>query len=188
MINTDIIQVARQWVITANPPLISDNWYCASRDVFHARLETFLVHLQKKLGDNAYLAIAIAGEIGNNSFDHNLGNWPDVPGIFFAYDIDKKLVVLADRGLGIKKTISRVKPEIKNDQEALTTAFTEILSGRSPERRGNGLKFVVKALAECGSTLTFASGDAEIVYTSGQFSSTKKIEPKVNGCLAILII
>ena len=26
--------------------------------------------------------IAITGEIGNNSFDHNLGKWPDTPGIF----------------------------------------------------------------------------------------------------------
>src|SRR3989344_2560742 len=184
----DLFGLAKEWVLKQTD--LSPKFYCPNSAAFQTRLTEMQDVLSQTQESSAIfpLVVAVAGEIGNNSFDHNLGNWPDVPGIFFAYDIDKKLVVLADRGLGIKKTISRVKPEIKNDQEALTTAFTEILSGRSPERRGNGLKFVVKALAECGSTLTFASGDAEIVYTSGQFSSTKKIEPKVNGCLAIIII
>jgi hypothetical protein len=85
---------------------------------------------------------AITGEIGNNSFDHNLGNWPDVPGIFFAYNLGKRLVVLGDRGIGIKSTLLRIRPELKDDATALTVAMTELVSGRSPEQRGNGLKFV----------------------------------------------
>jgi hypothetical protein len=90
----------------------------------------------------APLLASIVVEIGNNSFDHNIGNWPDTPGIIFAYDLNKRKIVLADRGLGVRTTLSRVRPDIKNDIEALTIAMTERVSGRAPEQRGNGLKFV----------------------------------------------
>ena len=76
------------------------------------------------------------------SFDHNLGNWPDIPGLYFSYDLDRRIIVLADRGVGIKSTLLRVRPEMKDDIEALTVAMTEFVSGRTPEQRGNGLKFV----------------------------------------------
>ena len=88
------------------------------------------------------LITAIVGEIGNNSFDHNLGNWPDMPGIFFSYTIRNKEVVLADRGQGILKTLKRVRTELTNSSAAMRVAFTETVSGRYPEARGNGLKFV----------------------------------------------
>jgi len=35
-----------------------------------------------------------------------------------------------------------VDPSIPDEQAALITAFEKTLSGRSPENRGNGLKFV----------------------------------------------
>jgi hypothetical protein len=59
------------------------------------------------------LLTSVAGEIGNNSYDHNLGQWPDIPGIFFAYDLNKKQIALADRGVGILETLRKVKPELK---------------------------------------------------------------------------
>ena len=49
-------------------------------------------------------AVAVAGEIGNNSFDHNLGNWADMIGIFFYYDEKTHTIILADRGQGVLVT------------------------------------------------------------------------------------
>jgi hypothetical protein len=108
----------------------------------------------------ASLVTAVAGEIGNNSFDHNLGNWPDIPGLFFGYDLSKRVVVLADRGVGIRSTLSRVRPDLKDDAAALTVAMTEFVSGRTPEQRGNGLKFVRTVAIENPIGIALQSGVA----------------------------
>jgi len=50
-------------------------------------------------------------------------------------------VVLADRGQGVLTTLKRVRRELTNSSEAIRVAFTETISGRYPETRGNGLKF-----------------------------------------------
>ena len=142
--NKDLISEGFSWLTKSSPAKISESVYCQTSDIFRARLEFFGNHLEKKVGTDAYLLTAIAGEIGNNSFDHNLGRWPGIPGIYFAYDEEKKIIALADRGQGIYKTISRVVPKVKDDKEALNIAFTKYISGRSPEKRGNGLKFVVE--------------------------------------------
>jgi hypothetical protein len=127
----------------------------------------------------------VAGEIGNNSFDHNLGNWPDVPGVFFGYDVIKRTVVLADRGLGILATLGRVKPDLKNHTEALTTAFTEVISGRAPEERGNGLKFVRKVAVENPINLFFQSGDATLRIEKQEAGLRITQSPiTIRGCLA----
>ena len=101
---------------------------------------------------------------------HNVGNWPDVHGIFFAYDINKRVIVLADRGQGVKKTLSRVRPNIQTDIEALHIAFTEIVSGREPEKRGNGLKVVRHIIESNPIGLLFRSGLAAV-------KSPKKASP-----------
>ena len=51
------------------------------------------------------------------------------------------MVVLADFGRGIRASLKSVF-NAKSDQEAVEIAFTKQLSGRAPEQRGNGLKFV----------------------------------------------
>ena len=119
---------------------------CSFRDVFQARLDTLYGSFLKKTQDpsTAALVTALAGEIGNNSFDHNLGQWHDTPGCWFDYDFEKKCfwVLIADRGRGIYHSLKTVKPDLKDDQQAIETAFTKVISGRFPEKRGNGLKFV----------------------------------------------
>ncbi len=118
----------------------------------------------------AYAISAVAGEIGNNSFDHNIGNWRDVPGVWFSFDVfadGKTKVILADRGRGVLDTLRRVKASLATDAEALETAFTEKLSGRAPENRGNGLKFVRSMVSENGLRLTFASGNATMTLEKG---------------------
>ena len=162
----DIIKLAYNWIeAKQNEAEIDSDYYCSARDVFHTRLGKMMNDLlgHKDIEENKiYIVSAIAGEIGNNSFDHNLGNWPDVMGIFFSYDFvgDKLRIVLADRGQGILKTLEKVKPELKDDFEALETAFTERISGRHPEARGNGLKFSKENIEKENMRLIFISGKA----------------------------
>lgn len=186
MYTDSFINIVIQWVTATTSQVVPNEWYAPTRDIFQARLETFLSRIQKSVGDRAYLLTAIVGEIGNNSFDHNLGQWRDIPGIFFADDINKKVIVLADRGQGVQQTISRVMPKIITDEEALMVAFTQVVSGRSPERRGNGLKFVAQIIKQRGWSLTFQSGNAELTYDKGKLLPVHKLQMRINGCLAII--
>lgn len=185
----NLLLQAKNWVIASHPSKPDNTWYCETRDTFQARLS----HMQSELvklssfENISYLCVAIAGEIGNNSFDHNLGNWPDIAGIFFGYDLKKHHIILADRGQGIFKTLKRVKPKMKDDQEALKVAFTEILSGRAPEARGNGLKFVKYIVMNHPLKLQFQSGNAELQcdrhHPDLLIQKTREI---IHGCLAII--
>jgi len=186
----NIEKQAWQWISerAENVDISSEN-YCKTRDIFQARLEKMTKDLLEsgKVDENkVYMASAIAGELGNNSFDHNIGNWRDIPGTFFGYDFysNDLLIVLADRGQGVWATLKNVRPELKDDREALSTAFTEIISGRSPEARGNGLKFVRQSVKELNFHLDFYSGEAKAELNE-KFSVVDS-EKKVSGCLAIL--
>ncbi len=183
----DLFGIAKDWVLRGRE--ISSKFYCSNSAIFQTKLtqmQDLLINVQE-LASIFSLIVAVAGEIGNNSFDHNLGNWPDTPGIFFSYDIQKRAVVLADRGLGILTTLKRVKPELNTDREALGVAFTEILSGRAPESRGNGLKFVRKIVAENPIGLLFQSGDAELILAKDSDVLDIRLSPEpFRGCLALI--
>lgn len=180
----DISKTAMDWVYRVKPPILSDNLYCPTRDIFQARLETMISSLEQELKNEAFLLGAIAGEIGNNSFDHNLGRWRDTVGIFFSLDKKKKIIILADRGVGVLATIKNVLPKIKDDQEALKLAFTKIISGRKGEHRGNGLKFVANVLKEKNWQLEFSSGKAQALLRLDL--SIKKAKKFFCGCLAVI--
>lgn len=154
-------------------------FHCASRDIFQARLDNLYQEIPNPL------LVAVAGEIGNNSFDHNLGSWTDISGIFFMNLKKEKLLIIADRGQGIKKTLGRIIPDLKNDKEAIEIAFTKTISGRSPEQRGNGLKFVSSVVRDNGWNLFFQSGNAIANITGGQ-SAFSEAQITVRGCVAIL--
>lgn len=183
--SNDLLKTAHTWATSGGT--ISPGFYCPNSDIFkarHIKLQDAL--LRDESTKNIFsLVSSIAGEIGNNSFDHNLGQWPDVSGIFFGYDIQKRIVVLADRGLGVQRTLSRVRPELQTDQAALTVAFTETVSGRAPEARGNGLKYVRKIVSENDINLFFQSGDAELRLTgrSRDLHITRSAS-SIRGCLA----
>lgn len=135
---------ALKWFRSKDQPNES-NEVCETRDVFTARLAKFIpLTKQGLLEDDLSLIVAVSGEIGNNCFDHNLGQWVDIPGCWFDIKImQKKLwVLIADRGQGIYSSLKHVAPSVENDQSAMELAFNEKISGRSPEKRGNGLKYV----------------------------------------------
>lgn len=183
-------KLAWQWVSEKadNVDVSSEN-YCKTRDVFQARLEKMMNNLlqEKRIEESkTYIVAAIAGEIGNNSFDHNLGSWRDLPGIFFGCEFseDGLIVALADRGQGVLSTLKRVRPELSSDKEALGVAFTEVISGRAPEVRGNGLKFVRENVKAINLHLDFYSGKGKAELNED--FEISEAEREVNGCLAIL--
>jgi len=89
--------------------------------------------------------------------------------------------------LGVLGTLSRVRPELKNHTDALRVAFTEIISGRDPEKRGNGLKFVREVISGNPMSLFFRSGDAELQLQEGESElSITRAQVNTRGCLAVI--
>lgn len=185
----DIFAIAKKWVISL-PVLPEPEYYCSDSLVFKTRLSRLEKDLSKidEVKNIFPLITAIVGEIGNNSYDHNLGNWPDIRGIFFAYDVNKKQIVLADRGQGILKTLRKVRPELKNDEEALGVAFTEIISSRMPEARGNGLKFVRQVVSDNSLfSLEFYSGSAKLFIKQGSENlNIENNDTNYSGCISLI--
>ncbi|MDD5566912.1 MAG: MerR family transcriptional regulator [Patescibacteria group bacterium] len=184
-----LFKIANKWSTSSSPFEIPRRFYCPDKSIFKARLSRFEFDLSRNanFAETFPLIVAIAGEIGNNSYDHNLGNWPDVPGTFFGYNIDERKIVLADRGQGLLKTLKQVRPDLAKHSEALRVAFTELISGRAPEARGNGLKYVRKVVADYGFKLFFQTGDA--CLNLGKKQETLKIEKSrdfIRGAFALL--
>lgn len=181
-LNLEILGLA--WAKSAVAPEIQSLYYCERPDRFTSRVAKMGGELQGSSAvteDLASLLTLVVGEIGDNSFAHNVGNWPDVPGVFFAYDIRKRLIVLADRGRGVKTTLQQIRPNLATDVDALRVAFTEIISGRSPEKRGNGLK-VVRNVAESNPIrLLFRSGIGMVTISGGEKMSIKMVDENIPG-------
>lgn len=184
-----LLKLARRWALNPTPIEILRRFYCQDKSIFKARLSRLEFDLmQDKKFDRVFpLIVAIAGEIGNNSFDHNLGNWPDVNGIFFGYNLNTKKIILADRGQGILTTLKKVKPTLTNHSDALITAYTEIISGRAPESRGNGLKFVRDVVVDQKFKLSFKSGDSILHLDKNNKLLVKESSDFIQGCFAEII-
>jgi len=180
---------AKNWVLSdvGHEPHL--DFYCPNISVFQARSIRLMTELNevKRLGETFSLIAGIVGEIGNNSFDHNLGNWPDAPGTFFAYNLNKRQIVLADRGQGVLVTLKRARPGLSDHKNALRVAFTEIVSGRAPEYRGNGLKFVSNVVIDNKISLFFQTGDAQLrIQKDDSVLSIKKTSVCLRGCLVLI--
>jgi hypothetical protein len=182
------IQKAFDWLSKENGEnFLAPDEHCPTRDVFQARLEKMNIVIKSKSGliDSASLIVIIAGEIGNNAFDHNLGNWRDVSGVYYTYDVSERYIVIADRGLGIQTTLRRVRPELHDDCSALTVAFKEIVTSRAPEKRGNGLKLVEKVVRAQNMQLDFYSGFGHYRVEAGEAACSVE-EKERSGVLAVL--
>ena len=153
--------------------------FSKTRDIFQARVDTYVSRTKK------YLESAVIGELGINTFDHNLDyDINHVRGAYFYYNENGNFIVLADFGEGVRQTISRVKT-VADDLEALKLVFTEHISSRSLENRGNGLKFVSESVIDQGWELFFQSGTAVCsIDKNGMKFYNSDID--IIGCLAIL--
>ena len=169
------ITKAFEWLILEKDDgrFLSSDELCQTRDVFQARLDRLFHGLSRNPQYSPLSAplSACVGELGNNAFDHNLGKWKDQPGIFFVHDLARRFIFVADRGQGVFSSLKRVKKDIKDEQEAIDIAFTKIISGRSPEHRGNGLKFVAGSMKRYGFSLFFQSGTGKYQIPSKRILS-----------------
>ena len=154
---------AIHWIMESSETEPPNDFYCPTRDVGQARVEKLvseLIHQDWSEGEAGLLS-AIIGEIVGNCFDHNLGQWRDIPGCWLETNTNKTefSAIVADRGQGVFNSLKRALPDLQNDQEALRVAFTQKISGRAPEQRGNGLKFIIHSLNYFnGVTLQYVSG------------------------------
>jgi sensor histidine kinase regulating citrate/malate metabolism len=126
--------------------------YSANRGESAARLPVFLKFASESglNSDNAALIVSSIGELTNNSFDHNLGFWKDHPGccVSWSKENDTLTFGVADRGRGIVSSLQEVLGVEIDSQSILQKAFETIVTGRAPEKRGNGLKYVRKAILQ----------------------------------------
>lgn len=175
------IEKAYEWYSARSAPEQPGNEISQSRDIFQARLSRMLQNLLRSdpREDHVALISAVVGEIGNNCFDHNIGQWKDVSGCWFQHQIENQTVkvIIADRGQGILSSLKRVEPSLNDDQTAIQTAFEKRISGRSPEKRGNGLKFVRAAINNHPSRgLVFLSGKGKAFFGGLSSELRKEIE------------
>ncbi|MDR0447632.1 MAG: hypothetical protein LBH07_03085 [Treponema sp.] len=158
----------------------SDGFFSKTRDMFATRTQSYILETKK------YLEAAIFGEIGNNTFDHNFGFESNYPwGAYCNLSYKQKYIVLADYGRGIRQSLLPVLTSIGSDREAIETAFTKRISGRSPEQRGNGLKFVSDAIQQNNWHLFFQSGTGSCSIDESGIKFLERPIP-LTGCLAIL--
>lgn len=177
MIDSSIIKAAKEHIALSSRTKDTD-YFCSSRDVFQARLDSFIQKSQK------YLESALIGEVGNNTFDHN---WQysegQMRGTYFNLSFMGKYVVLADYGRGIKESLSSVI-KLSTDVEAVETGFTKQISGRTPEQRGNGLKFVAETSVNKSWSLYYQTGNGSCAICDEKINFLQT-DDFWAGCLAI---
>jgi hypothetical protein len=160
-------------------------FYCQTRDQSSARFSSWakIFESYKVSKNNIAILIAILGELTNNSFDHNLGQWNGAPGCLVTFEkMNNALeIFIVDRGQGI---ISSLSPSLEKKippAEILKKAFEERISGRAPERRGNGLKFVLKYLKQTNNSLYCYSQSARYVLNTDAAALDESFFPKDFG-------
>ena len=97
----------------------------------------------------------------------------------------KNTVILADFGRVIRNSLEKVC-NAKDDTDAVKIAFTEQISGRAPEQRGNGLKFVLENVKKKNWSLYFQSGTGCCIITNENVIF-KSANTDIIGCLGILV-
>lgn len=167
--------------------------HCKMRDEFDAHLSHFTL-MFTNFGMNieeAQLATALVGELGNNVFDHNLGNWPtDISGAIIAGQNYPKLnrleIVVADPGIGFKKSLIVKKPDLQSETQAIELGLQGV-SGRIGERRGNGLKLIKDwTLNKFSGILRIQSGDGLVIVDQKEIK--RQIVQKMLGTIAEFVI
>ena len=161
---------ALEWARAQTPTEPPAEFYCPTSDVWQGRFSKMVALLIAQGAEQNFAALITAaiGEVGDNCFAHNTPNWIDMTGCWFEWSVnDGELkCVIADRGRGILTSLKAVRPSLITDKDALRVALTERVTGRAPEKRGNGLKFVVDALqAVPGGSFFLQSGKARVSAT-----------------------
>ena len=122
--------------------------HCVFRDELNARLGK-INRMFSSFGlkeAEASMATSLVGELGNNVFDHNDGQWPtSVRGAIILAQMNplkgRIEVIVADPGIGFRRSLAALDPSVTNDAEAIKLGLSGV-TGRIGERRGQGLRIV----------------------------------------------
>ncbi len=156
-----------KWLSTGHKSQFIEEQFCRSRSEFNGRLFSYENTLKVRFSEDClYLITSSFGEIGNNCFDHNLGHWSDEPGCLFIRNESYCLIV--DRGQGIKSSLSKVYHLQPQDESYVSVAFSKVITGRAPEKRGNGLKFSKRSLSKCNLNLFCLSNSEQIYFGANE--------------------
>ncbi|MBU0569258.1 hypothetical protein KKB40_00560 [Patescibacteria group bacterium] len=167
--------------------------YCKYRDEFNANLENF-IRMFANFGlckSDTYRATALVGELGNNVFDHNSGNWPtDIGGCIIAGQNypKKKLIEIAvgDPGIGFKQSLEVAFPNLSSDIAAIKKGLAGF-TGRIGEKRGNGLKLIQEwVLKNFSGNVIIQSGKGLVIVN--QKGTVEREVPRILGTVASLVI
>jgi hypothetical protein len=173
---------------------IHEIMHCSFRDELAGRLSSKIRLMFRDFGMNKeeeQRVTALVGELGNNVFDHNEGEWPTSfrGAIIIAQrypQLRKIEVVVADAGVGFLGSLKTYDPAPKDDVEAIKLGLLGI-TGRAGERRGNGLKTIQDwTINNFNGIVRIHSGNGLVVIDKGG----QKIEVvnKILGTLAEIVI
>jgi len=168
--------------------------HCRTKDELEGRLHRF-IRIFENFGmdsNDARTMTAIVGELGNNVFDHNLGNWPtDSTGCIilaqrYGGNVNRIQVVIADFGSGFLASLKPAYPELKSDVDAIRKGLAGF-TGRLGEKRGNGLKTIQAwTIDKFRGTLSIHSGSG-MANVNASGIETKEF-PRTMGTVAQLMI
>ncbi|MDO8512050.1 MAG: hypothetical protein Q7S57_02160 [bacterium] len=137
---------AKENFVNEPPP----QYYCPTRDIADGRLpKLYQEAIANGLAEEkTALLTALAAELTTNCFDHNLGSWKDISGCWFSFEVQNNVlrIIIADRGQGVLRSLQQADKNLTSHHDALIVALTKQISGRQPENRGRGLKFIMKSL------------------------------------------
>ena len=172
---------------------IHELMHCYYRDEFNARLGRFITMFQT-FGLNesdAQRATALVGELGNNVFDHNLGNWPtNVSGCIIAaqhYPSTHTIeIAVGDPGVGFYGSLKAAFPDVSSDIKAIKLGLAGN-TGRIGEIRGNGLKLIQQwTLQNFAGTVMIHSGNGLVIVDKSGMKDTEV--NKILGTVAQFVI
>lgn len=167
--------------------------HCNYRDEFNARLGRFIKIFQNYGLDlnDSYRATNVIGELGNNVFDHNSGNWPtNTVGCIIAaqrYPLHGRIeIAVADPGVGFWGSLKARFPNIKNDIEAIKLGLAGN-TGRIGEVRGNGLKLIQQwTINNFSGKLMIHSGEGLVVVDKNGIKEYKVF--RITGTIAQFVV
>ena len=172
---------------------IHEVMHCLYQDEFSARLSRFITMFQNfGLSENdAQRATAVVGELGNNVFDHNLGNWPtNISGCIIVaqhYPSTHTIeIAVGDPGVGFYGSLKAGFPDLVNDTEAIKLGLAGN-TGRVGEIRGNGLKLIQQwTLQNFSGKVMIHSGNGLVIVDKSGMKDTKV--NKILGTVAQFVI
>jgi hypothetical protein len=166
--------------------------HCIFRDELDGRLgkiKRMFAHLGLNEPETS-MAASLVGELGNNVFDHNDGQWPgSVRGAIILAQSNPRQgkieVVVCDPGIGFRRSLAGHQP-VASDADAIKLGLSGV-TGRIGEPRGQGLRIVQNwTINNFDGIVRIQSGDGLVVVDNKGLRS-KTVFPIV-GTLASFMI